>query len=314
MPTLKHSCLLAFCAARGLFGWGCEGHQTVALIAEKNLTPHALAQVRELLSANSIDPKLVRYCVEGRDDVMADASTWPDDIRRFNGTGKWHYMDIPRQYTSGDPGRWCEPVGPALQGRGDRAGCVLSAIQSERGVLANMQAPAADRADALRYLIHFVGDIHQPLHVTDNKDDGGNCAPVVLANSVAISNLHSIWDSGLIEEHLRDVHETPAQYAAGLNQRFAAEKNGWAPPTADVPAWIWEGHALANETTFGALQPQIPVQPDSGKTDCNAESEKVYLLHIHLGKEYMERAMPVIDQQLAKAGFRLAAMLNEIWP
>ena len=163
-------------------------------------------------------------------------------------------------------------------------------------------------------MIHFVGDIHQPLHVTDNKDDGGNCAPMVLLNSITISNLHSIWDSGLIEEHLRVLQETPAQYAASLDQRFAAQKAGWSPQPTDVPAWIWEIHALGNETVFGALQPPIPVQPDQGKTDCNAESEKVYMLHIHLDKTYMDKASPVIDQQLAKAGFRLAAMLNEIWP
>ena len=79
-------------------------------------------------------------------------------------------------------------------------------------------------------------------------------------------------------------------------------------------SWVWESHAAGVETTFGALHPGIPAEPETGKTDCNAESAKVYALQIHLGPDYLEKTAPVIDQQIAKAGFRLAAMLNAIWP
>ncbi len=307
----KRFCLLALCGAPALFGWGCEGHQAVALIAEKNLTPRTLAFVQAMLDVNPIDPALVRYCVQNRDDLMADASTWADDIRRTAGTGKWHYMDIPRQETGGDPAKWCEDVGPAAE-RGERAGCVLAAIAYNRDILRNPQNPGQVRADALRYLIHLAGDIHQPLHTTDNHDQGGNCAPMVLLDAASISNLHSIWDSGLLEQHLRDLHQTVAQYAASLNQRFAAEKAKWAPSPADVNTWVWESHAAGNRVTFGAIEPPIPMEPETGKTDCNAESAKVYALHVHLNQAYLNKATPVIDEQIAKAGFRLAEMLNEI--
>src|SRR5258708_5711496 len=76
--------------------WGCEGHQVIALLAEKHLTPDALATVKQILAASPIDPALSRYCKEGGTDPMADASTWPDDIRgQRPETAPWHYVDIP---------------------------------------------------------------------------------------------------------------------------------------------------------------------------------------------------------------------------
>jgi hypothetical protein len=207
-------------------------------------------------------------------------------------------MDIPRQVTSGDLSAFCEPVDPPGS-KGERKGCVLTAIAYNRNILADPKASSAERAKALRYLIHFVGDLHQPLHTTDNKDQGGNCDPVELLDSVTISNLHSVWDSGLLEEHLREIKKTPAEYAAILNQRFRADKTG----DTDVAVWVWESHKAGIETTYGAMQPLIPLEPVDAATDCNAENAKVYALHIHLGREYLDKSVPVIDRQLAQAGF-----------
>ena len=307
----KRFLLLACLSARLALGWGCEGHQMVALIAEANLDPRAAAQVNQILTQNPVDPGTVRYCLENRADLMANAATWADDARRTDGGAKWHYIDIPRQATEGDPNQWCQPVGPPVE-KGDRNGCVLTAIAYFRDEAANPQTDPAERARALRYLIHFVGDLHQPLHAADNRDNGGNCAPMALAGAVSISNLHSIWDSGLIEQRLRDAKETAAQYAADLNKRFQARRAEWS--TTDVNAWAWQSHALANGVVYGALEPPIPVESASGKTDCNAESLKVYQLQVHPGRDYERKALPVIDEQLARAGFRLAAVLNAIWP
>jgi hypothetical protein len=309
---LKRFFLMSCLAVKLLPGWGCEGHQIVARIAELNLTPRARTEVMALLSANPIDPALVRFCVQGREDAMADSSTWADDARRGERTGKWHYMDIPRQVTQGDLSAYCDPV-DAPGSKGDRKGCVLTAIAYNRNILADPKASSADRAKALRYLIHFVGDLHQPLHTTDNKDQGGNCDPVELVDSPTISNLHSVWDSGLLEEHFRNIRKTPAEYAAMLNQRFAAQKAQWAPVNADVATWVWESHAAGIQTTYGAVQPLIPLEPADAATDCTAENAKIYSLHVRLGREYLDKSLPVIDRELAKAGFRLAAMLNSIW-
>jgi len=305
---LKRLGLMACLAAKLLPGWGCEGHQIVARIAEMNLTPRARTEVMALLTANPIDPALVRFCVQGRDDATADSSTWADDARRGERTGKWHYMDIPRQVTEGDLNAYCEPV-DSPGSKGERKGCVLTAIAYNRDIVADPKASSADRAKALRYLIHFVGDLHQPLHTTDNKDQGGNCDPIELLDTVTITNLHSAWDSGLLEEHLREIKKTPAEYAAILNQRYQPDKAS----DLNVAKWVWESHKAGIETTYGAMQPLIPLEPVDATTDCNAENAKVYALHIHLGREYLDKAIPVIDRQLAKAGFRLAALLNAIW-
>ena len=307
----KRFLLLGWVSARLLLGWGCDGHQVVALIAEANLTPRAAEQVRQILKQNPVDAGTIRFCLDNRDDAMANASTWADDARRTDGGAKWHYIDIPRQASDGDPNQWCQAIGPAVA-KGDRDGCVLTAIAYFRDEVANPQTGPAERARALRYVIHFVGDLHQPLHAADNHDNGGNCAPMALPGSLTISNLHSIWDTGLIEEHLKDFHETAAQYAASLNKRFQTRRAEWSG--GDVKAWAWESHALANGIVYGALEPPIPVEPATGRTDCNAESLKVYELKVSPGREYMAKAMPVIDEQLARAGYRLAGMLNAIWP
>jgi hypothetical protein len=128
-------------------------------------------------------------------------------------------------------------------------------------------------------------------------------------DQVTITNLHSVWDSGLLEEHLREIKKTPAEYAAMLNQRFQSEKTR----DTDVAKWVWESHAAGIETTYGAMQPLIPLEPVDAATDCSAENAKVYALRIHLGRSYLDQAVPAIDRQLARAGFRLAALLNAIW-
>src|SRR5208283_764413 len=87
--------------------WGCKGHQTVALLAEKHLTPEAKKMIDALLSGNPIDPKLKRYCGDSVRDAMADASTWPDDVRNERKNGPWHYIDIPLGAERGSLEQYC---------------------------------------------------------------------------------------------------------------------------------------------------------------------------------------------------------------
>jgi hypothetical protein len=101
------------------FGWGCEGHQIIALIARAHLTPEASAAVDSLLRNNPIDPALNRYCKDRPADLLADSSTWADDTRIMEKTGPWHYIDIPlafRQTATADAMMWCPPIGPAVDG------------------------------------------------------------------------------------------------------------------------------------------------------------------------------------------------------
>jgi len=135
---------LATIAAPRAKPWGCKGHQTVALIAEQYLSPEAKQMVETLLNGNPIESKLKRYCGNATPDAMADASTWADDVRGERKNGQWHYIDIPRG----------APRGPLKQYCGEGS-CVTAAIAEQMAILKNRNAEAAQRAEALRYLIHF---------------------------------------------------------------------------------------------------------------------------------------------------------------
>src|SRR5579862_6640132 len=185
--------LVSLCAPAAK-SWGCKGHQTVALIAEKHLSPEAKKMVDALLSGNPIDPKVKRYCGDSVRDAMADVSTWADDVRNEKKNGPWHYIDIPRGAQRAALEQYC-----------GSEGCVTNAIAEQAALLKDKNADAAKRADALRYIIHFVGDLHQPLHATTNDDEGGNCVPVRYFRRKAREhghsfspNLHSLWDTAIL--------------------------------------------------------------------------------------------------------------------
>ncbi len=194
------------------FGWWCEGHETVALIAEKHLTPVAQAAATKLLQDNpSQNP---RACQDTTTDSLALASTWADDAKGPENTAYWHYLDIPLGLKKGDPETYCEPIGPSMNG-GQRPGCVLSALRYAVNVLHSKDEPDAEKAKALRYLIHLVGDLHQPLHTTSNNDRGGNCTPVQFFDDPKIANLHSVWDGMIINRDLTDAEGEPGAASGG---------------------------------------------------------------------------------------------------
>ena len=304
--------VLAFAVAlpQVLNAWSCNGHHIVALIAERHLNDHARAAVEELLISNPIDPALVRYCKDGDADPIVSSATWADDTKRVEGTGTWHYIDIPRSLTQGDVTRYCEPVGP-MRG-GSRPGCIVSAIHNQLAVLRN--GSAIDRARALRYVIHLIGDLHQPLHVTDNSDRGGNCVPLRFGAGAETTNLHSLWDYGLLDAALSERHLTAEQLAGQWDSRYRKDSEAWGTREADLERWVWEIHDVAIETTYGKLRPAVPVEPPIPTSDCAAESAKVRALNIVAAKEYEQAAMEVIELLLARAGYRLAGLLNEVWP
>jgi hypothetical protein len=284
----------------------------VALIARAHLTPAVSAAVDDLLRANPINPALTRFCQDRPNDPMADAATWADDVKNQEKTGVWHYVDIPRTVqtmTSLDP--WCPPIGPSVDGK-NRPGCITKAIDYELGILKDISRPAGERASALRYIVHFAGDIHQPLHDADNNDQGGNCTGMQFFAEDRPTNLHSIWDYKLIERKLDQDKLTQTAYAGALNTRFADKYAALSVMKADDPvAWAWEAHALAESTTYGKLEPRIPAAAPDPQSVCSAERDKVQALHIAVGDAYFAQAMPVIEERLAMAGFRLAILLNE---
>ncbi|MEP6715130.1 MAG: S1/P1 nuclease [Terriglobia bacterium] len=297
--------------APAAYGWGCDGHQMVALIARAHLSRKTSAAVDRLLAQYPIDPALKRYCQDPPADPMADAATWPDDIRTINKTSSWHFVDIPLPVTTtgGSLDAWCPPVGQSVDGK-DRPGCVVNAIAYNLAILRNPGQSGAARADALRYVIHFVGDIHQPLHDSDNNDRGGNCTSMTFFDEQRPANLHSIWDTKILERQLAAKKTTRAAYAHALDVKFAALGRSLRNKKPDPAAWAWEGFALAKATTYGNLKPAIPLESPTSPTDCNAERDKVAALHIAISDQYFDEAAPKVDQQLVKAGNRLASLLN----
>jgi hypothetical protein len=297
------------------FGWGCQGHQIVALIARAHLTPAALAAVDQLLRENPIDPALTRFCKDRPDNLMADAATWADDERSVDkNTEHWHFIDIPLAVRAGsvpekDAMKWCVPA------EGGGPGCIVSALDYELKILRETGQPGKARAAALRFVIHFTGDVAQPLHASDNHDQGANCTSIAFFAEARPRNLHAIWDTQLIARDLDEKKLTQPQYAGKLDEDFSSHWREWGESKADFTAWACDSHKIAESVPYADLKPPIPTEPAAaGQADqeaCAAEREKVAAMHIPIGDAYDAEAMPVIREQLAKAGYRLAGLLNQ---
>ena len=294
-----------------LSAWWCEGHEAVALIAEHHLTPETRAHVERLLKASpTADPP---FCKDSPTDPMAAASTWADDAKASEMTATWHYLNIPMALKKGDPEKFCEPVGPSHNG-GLRPGCILSALRSTVDILISKDESDDEKAKALRYMIHFMGDLHQPLHTTSNNDQGGNCLPVQFFDQPDTTNLHSVWDGLIIERELALRRETVAQFAADVDQRFASKRSEWTKSSPQFDKWAWEGHLLAMQVAYGDLSPEPSPEKLQLTPNCDAEKTRLAALQIKISDTYEHEAVPVIEMQIAKDGYRLAEILNSLWP
>lgn len=251
--------------------WGGTGHRIVAIIAEGHLTPRARRRVRRLL---------------GRNVSLSSVATFADDIRSSRPeTGNFHFVDIPLRENSFDPSRDCQP--------GPRGDCILAALERFRGELADASLSNGRRAFALKFIVHLVGDMHQPLHCADNADRGGNELRIFWfgQNNGGRLNLHTLWDSTIIN----GTNLTDAQFARALERELTpAEVADFE--AGDPVAWAIGAHKAAQEVTYGAL-------PTDGSGN--------FVEQPRLGSEYLRRARPVIDEQLTRAGVRLARVLNE---
>jgi hypothetical protein len=301
-------CIAFTVGCRPAWAWGCKGHQTVALVAEKQLTPQARQFVEKLLSDNPVDSQLKRYCGNATRDVMVDAATWPDDIRNILKNGNWHYIDIPRGASRGPLAQFC-----------GSDGCVTQAIADQIAILKDKGADPRKRADAVRYIIHFVGDLHMPLHAITNNDEGGNCVPVRYFrrrpqehNDSFTPNLHGLWDTAILERDMEGAE--PPEYAEYLSQAFSADLPKWQAAGIHVDDWAWESHDFAESIVYGALVPAVPMETAATVHSC-ADANNIGLrmlrLHFFAGQNYQDAAGPIVQERIAQAGTRLAMILNE---
>jgi S1/P1 Nuclease len=270
----------------------------------------------EILALGPVDPGLLRYCNAASLDAFADSSTWADDERGVRPeTAPWHFIDIPRDASKSDIAQYCPP----------KTGCLTSTLAHQLAVLRNRSAGALSRADALRYVIHFVGDIHQPLHTSTNNDRGGNCVPVSfferapeetnLAAEAYSPNLHEVWDVEIIERFAQG--RTPQQIANDLDRNFQPKIEKQRPPATDFLAWAWESHQLAETAAYGKLPHKIAVEQPREISSCGDDNDvaaRMLRLDESLNQAYQDAAAPVVEEQLEKAGIRLAALLNSLWP
>lgn len=308
--------IAALYAIPSAWGWGCKGHEIVALIAEAHLTPRARAMAFKILADGPISPTLSRYCKEPDLDAFVDSSTWADDERTvLPDTAPWHFIDIPRGARESTISEYCPPA----------TSCITTALANQLVILRDSNATAQARADALRFIIHFVGDIHQPLHDTTNNDRGGNCVPVAFFDHATKEtnptyetynpNLHEVWDVEIIERFMNG--QTPQQAGGELETMFHAQLPAWQSQPANFKSWAWESHQLAESTTYGRLPVKIAIETPRLVESCADDdhiSTRMLHLNENLSSEYQDAAAPIVREQLPKAGIRLAALLNAIWP
>ncbi len=235
--------------------WGATGHRIVARLAYGLLTPTARKAVNGLI----------------KDQGIAAIATWADEIRNSRPkTRPLHFVDIPLSAEAFDSARDCKA-----------GNCVVWAVKHYRDILADPTASKANRVEALKFLVHFMGDLHQPLHCADKGDRGGNDFPVTFFGKT--NNLHSVWDSGLIDE----AGMSENHYVSSLHSRLAQADTA-ALALGTVEDWANESHKLAAEYAYDSLQH-----------------------HGKLETKYFDQTIDVVEQQLIKAAVRLARVLNE---
>jgi hypothetical protein len=313
--------LACFLASARLWAWGCTGHETVALIALKNLNDldtagqtHVAQQVETLLSAQT-HAYAGRFCKDLGLDPIAYFATWADDHRTVDpSTGNWHFWDIPLHIKSAALGEYCA------------GGCVVQALQDQIAILQDKSKDDASRSIALMYVIHFVGDMHQPLHEEDNNDRGGNCVPVTfLATAPKASssgsyspNLHAVWDTQLVEttgkitRSSSDAKNEIEAFATRLETEHASDPQPVFHDSTDLVAWANEAHAIAIADPYADLHPRIAAARKTAPvTSCSdaGTSAKFLKKHETVSQAYITAVQGDVEGQLSRAGQRLAAVL-----
>jgi S1/P1 Nuclease len=300
----------AFAIAAGVtvcspaFGWGNEGHEAIALIARHYIeqTP-GLAAKADALLAGPNDPEV--------DDGFAGLGTWADRYRdsstnRKTATRQWHFVDVELD-GSNDKSAACFgnalPAGvSALPGIPND--CVVNKINQFERELRDPATDPAERKLALLFLLHFIGDVHQPLHAADNHDAGGNNVFVVTGSAKNGTNLHSYWDSNTV----RRLGSTPQNVADALiGDIDASDTAAWASSTAADPTWAWADESFAIATDAYSKLPKKKRSCKERKRDGSTIQARCVVI----SDAYAIWATGQARRRLQMAGVRLAAVIRE---
>ena len=242
-----------------LISWGAAGHKTVASVAEKHLLPNV--------------SRVVSVYLAGQE--MADVSGWADEVRdqpEYRHTAAWHFLNLPLGLSH-------DAFVQYVVGLGNEN--IYAAILKSEATLKDNSATVMARQEALKFLIHFVGDAHQPMHISRNEDKGGNTIQIRFDGKG--TNLHSLWDNKLIgHEHLND-----ADLVAACDKATPEEIKQWQ---GDSPMeWLWESYQVSSQ-----LYKEV-------ETNTNID------------EAYYNKWIPVIHKRINQAGIRLAGELNRIF-
>jgi hypothetical protein len=243
------------------FAWGPAGHRIVATIAEKNIKQSTRNRIRQIL---------------GQGVTLASVANYADAVRdRFPRTYNNHFVDIAKDDTTYDPTEDCKDDP-------EKGFCVIAALKKFRTEAMDPNESLGRRRFALKFIVHLIGDIHQPLHCSDNHDIGGNRFKVKWFGED--TNLHKVWDGKIIDH--AELTETEF-VAALLTDLTPADINDLK--RGNLLDWAIESHKQAKKFAYADLVP-------------NPKPE--------LEDEYYDQTWPVVDNQLLRAGMRLARVLD----
>ncbi|WP_404482381.1 S1/P1 nuclease [Novosphingobium sp. BL-52-GroH] len=257
--------------------WGALGHRTVGAIAMANVKPATRAAIRDLLRhQREIDTPQCRM------GTIEDVATWPDCIKgerwRWAYTSSWHYHDQPVCGTFD------------LKANCRDGNCATAQIDRNLRLLTDRKLAPVLRLEALSFVVHLVGDVHQPLHIGENEDMGGNAVKADYGIAPG-RNLHSVWDGVLAERAITSAHPPLIRvYSAQERANLA---------TGKVEDWERESWQVSRDFLYPLAF--------GGKLPCGVKEPQ----KIVWSNEAIEQAIPVIDDRIERAGLRLADMLDE---
>jgi len=276
--------LLALSLAHGALAWGPEAHRMVGDIAAAQLKAKANAKVLDLLS----DDRLADGQLSGR-RTLGEVASWADEIREYDPKKpgrRLHFDDIPL-CEAPDYSRYCK-----------NGQCASAQIGRQLKILGDERARLPQRNRALKWVVHLVGDIHQPLHASNRHDQGGNAVQVSFFGQrdnppYGNFNLHAVWDVHMVR---RLVAERGGEQAFVSASPSDSQKAAWGK--GSISDWIRESNEIARDLVYTAL----PAAASCGRKIAGV---------VEIDQAYYAKAAPVIEIQIKKAGVRLARVLNE---
>ncbi len=282
LPLAAAALALSMTLAGPAFAYGAYGHETIASIAMANVTPRTRAAVKRILKTSALLD--TPTCHAG---TPQQAATWADCVRAIKDAGGkspwgytagWHYQDV----------EVCDPFEPSLEAACKDGNCVSAQIERDVALLRNPATTPHDRVQALVFLIHFVGDLHQPLHGGEKRDKGGNDVSVSYGiYAPRRLNLHSVWDGQLAERAITSGPDMVRRYPA-------AERTSVAAGT--VRDWSRESWQVARDTIYARID---------GGDACTPSPARVAL-----DEATIEAWVPAARLQVERGGLRLAKELD----